>query len=454
LDVLTNSPADCWGEKIDYIRTLVQQLSALLIDASGLLDADRGFEINQDIIAKGKHCIIDIADFGPPYLRYLIYELVMTQLTSYPINNHLKTDRTRYCVGCEEADFVVSLEAQEAYGDSLSPDASSARLLREYGVELVIAASAPQRIDPYLVTSMDYVIAHCCVDPESIRYIQRMLMLESGCERLLPALQPGQCIYRDTQSRFPYPILGQIDLIEPDHTAKTKPYDSIPFTEARGLEDLPEVQQVLEERIRERTKTRLRHSQARGPSSDLAKNERTFLAHMCLHEYEPIHRLFMRMGEISPSVQQKTIDGLTGPGLIETSQIRVGKSPLRLGYPTKEGWEYAKAQPKFKPLRGGLVHTHICRWKQALDIKRGCDESLCEFPYPNSNGFSNVGTRISNKLYFTEVVIESNRNICQHARDCFINTSLNVQTLTIVTLLKSQWDDIRARIMADPELVF
>jgi hypothetical protein len=452
LEVLVNSPADCWGEKIDYIRTLVQQLSALLVDSNGLFDADRGFEVNEDALAKDKHCIVDIADFGPPYLRYLIYELAMTQLTSYRVSNHLKTNRTEFCVGCEEGDFVVPPEAQKAYGDSLSPDATSARLLREYGVELVIAASVAHRIDPYLVASMDAVIGHCSVDPESIRYLQKMLMLPPGCEGLLPTLKPGRCIYRDAASQFPHPILGQIDLLEPDHTPKSKPYDSIPFTKATGLDDHPEVQQALEERIREKTKTRLRQSQARVSSAGLGRNERTLLAHMCLNEYEPISRLFMRMGTVSPPIQQKTIEGLVSPGLIQAAQIRAGKSPLRLGYPTKDGWEYAKAQPRFKPLRGDLIHTHICRWKQAFDLKRKCDTSICEFPYPGSHGYSDVGTKIGDALHCTEVVVGCSQNVLHHARDCFINAGLNVQTLTIVTLLKSEWGAIQRELLSDSEI--
>jgi len=452
LEILTNSPGDCWGEKIDYIRTLVQQLSALLIDSNGLFDADRGFEVNEDVLAQDKHCIIDIADFGPPYLRYLIYELVMAQLTSYRVSNHLKTDRTQYCVGCEEGDFVVPPEAQKAYGDSLSPDAASARLLREYGVELVIAASSPHRIDPYLVASMDCVIAHCSVDPESIRHLQKLLMLPPGCEGLLPTLKPGQCIFRDTQSRFPYPILGQIDLLEPDHAAKTRPYDSIPFTKATGLDDHPDVQQALEERIREKSKTRLRRSHAGRRSAELGRNEGALLALMCLYQHEPLHLLFRRMGNIPPAVQKKTISRLTKAGLIETAQIRAGKFPLRLGRPTKDGWEYGKAKPRFKPLHGDLVHTHICRWKQALDLKQGCDECHCEYPYPGDHGYCDVYTKIGTHLCFTEVVVGCSRNILQHARDCFLSAGPGDRTLVIVTLLKSGVSKIQQDLLSDAEI--
>jgi len=99
-----------------------------------------------------------------------------------------------------------------------------------------------------------------------------------------------------------------------------------------------------------------------------------------------------------------------------------------------------------------MVHTHACRLKQALDIKRGCDESICEFPYPNSTGFSDIGTRTKGKLHCTEVVIGCDTNICQHVRSCFIDSNNQVETLTIVTLLKSEHEKIRQKIMSDSQL--
>ncbi|MHC4166158.1 MAG: ATP-binding protein [Planctomycetota bacterium] len=451
LDTLANSPASCWGEKIDYIRTLVQKLSALLVDAGGLFDADTGFDINS-VLARGKHCIIDIADFEPPYLRYLIIDLIFKQTTSYRIHNHLKTDQTKVCLGCDEGDFVFSPQAQAAYSESLSPGSSGGRLLREYGVQLVVAASSLQRLDPYLVTGVTNIIAHCSADAESIRVLQRTLLLEPETVKLLPALKSGECIFREAGGVYPYPWLGKIDFIEPDHAQKSEPYDSVPFTKARGLDDLPEVQEALERRISERSKLKFRQSPKKRVSSGLYKTDRTFLSHLSLHEFEPVHRLFKRMDNPSPETQKRILKRLTDKGLIETDLVRT-RPRVRIAQPTEACWKYLNAKSRYKPLRGGRIHTFLCRWTQWLYLKRGCQECACEQPYPNSNGISDVRAKKNGKLYYAEIIVDCCSNVAKHVRSCFVDSD-QVEGLTILTLLKSEHAKINTIICSEPDLVF
>ncbi|MFC1604019.1 hypothetical protein ACFL5F_03235 [Planctomycetota bacterium] len=220
-------------------------------------------------------------------------------------------------------------------------------------------------------------------------------------------------------------------------------FDQHSYTPARGIKDIPGFEEKVNSLINEYNK---------GASRSLTKNERTFLSLMSLHEYEPLSKLFERMGNLSPATQQKIIKKLVKLKLIEVVQIRTGKSSQRLGQLTDTGWDFLNDKSKFKPLRGGSAHTHACRLKQALDIKRGCDESICECPYPNSTGFSDVGTWINGKLHCTEVVIDCDSNICHHVRSCFISSS-QVESLTIVTLLKSEHKKLLAK-MSEPDLVF
>jgi len=451
LDILVNSPASCWGEKIDYIRTLVQKLSALLVDAGGLFDADTGFEINS-VLAQGKHCIIDMADFDPPYLRYLIIDLLFKQTMSYRIHNHLKTDRTQICLGADEGDFIFSPQAQAAYADSLSPGSAGGRLLREYGIQLVVSASSPQRLDPYFVTGVTYSIVHCSVDAESIRLLQRTLLLELETEKLLPALKPGDCIFREAGGAYPYPWLGKIDFIEPDHAQKSRPYDSVPFTEARGLDDLPEVQEALERRIAEKSTLRSRQSPKKKTPGGLQKTDRTFLSYLSLHEFEPDYRLFKRMGSPSPETQKRILKRLTDKGLIETALVQT-RPRVRIARPTEACWKYLDAKSKYKPLRGGIVHTFLCRWTQWLYLKRGCQECACEQPYPNSSGIGDVRAKIKGKLHYAEIVVDCYSNVAKHVRSCFIDSD-QVEDLTIVTLLKSEHAKITTILCSEPDLVF
>ncbi len=135
-------------------------------------------------------------------------------------------------------------------------------------------------------------------------------------------------------------MLGQVELIEPDHTKKNRPYDSILFKSARKLKDLPQVQQALKKRINERQNATLRRSKARKSCEKLSKNERAFLDHLSLKEYEPINIIFSRVGDISSGAQQQIIKHLKKFQFIETVQERTGKMFIRFASLTNAGKKY------------------------------------------------------------------------------------------------------------------
>jgi hypothetical protein len=231
-------------------------------------------------------------------------------------------------------------------------------------------------------------------------------------------------------------------------------FDRHDFTPAKGIADIPGLTEKLEAVGSRYRKAVLRQSQARQEESPMAPNpnERTFLDHLSLGEFEPVHRLFGRMGNPAPATQKRILEGLERKGLITSAVVHTARA-IRIAYPTAAGWQHLNKKSRFSPLRGGMVHTFVCRWKQALDLKRGCEESTCECQYPNSSGIGDVCTKISGKLHFTEVVIDCNSNINKHLRSCFLDSD-QVESLTIVTLLKSEHATIRTTILADPELVF
>ncbi len=452
-DVLFHSPPYCWGEKSEYVHTLVQALNTLLADASGLFDAENGFDVNA-VVAQGKHCTIDIADLEPPYLRYIVCDLIILQILLNRIHHHLKTNRTQVCFGWDEADFFVRPSAQSVYPQGLSPISLLARLAREYGIQLFLSVSALQNVAPYLLSSAECLIAMGSVDWLSIACVQQALGLERGTERLLPRLRPGQAIIRLADTPYPYPFLGQVRYIEPDHSNKMGPYDAVPFTRARGLDELPEVQGALEERIRQCNKSRLRRKQACTSKSPVGKTERAFLDHMSLHEFEPLDVVFSQMGNVAVGTQTKLVRKLIRKGLIEAKTVRTGRSWTRFGRITEKGWQQLGKTSRYAALRGGVVHVNVCRAKQRLDLQHGFEESFCEHQLEGSTGFHDVVSIKDGKYYITEVVIGCDANVALHARDCFLNPTTPAEALTIVTLLKSEHQKIRDMLLADPDLVF
>jgi hypothetical protein len=452
-DILSTSPAYCWGEKNEYVKTLVQALNTLLADAAGLLDAENGFDANA-VIAQGKHCVIDIANLEPAYLRYIVCDIIILQILLYRIHHHLKTKSTKVCFGWDEADFFVQPSAQAVYPQGLSPITLLARLAREYGIQIFLSVSALQNVAPYLLSSTECLIAMGSVDWLSIACVRQALGLERGTERLLPRLRPGQAIVRLADSPYSYPFLGQVHYIEPDHSSKTRSYDAVPFTRARGLDELPEVQNALEERIRECSKNRLQRRQVGVPGAKISKTERTFIDQMSLNEFDTLDIVFAKMGNMAAGTQNKLVDSLVRKGLIEAKTVRTGRSWTRFGRITDKGWQYLGKTSRYAPLRGGMVHTNVTYLKQRLDMKNGFEKSFCEYRLEGSTGFHDVVSIRDGRYYVTEVVIDCDTNVVKHAHDCLLNSTIPVENLTIVTLLKSEHQKIRSVIMADPELVF
>jgi hypothetical protein len=338
MDCLTHAPSNCWGEKLDYISFLVQALQGYIIEGGGNFSAEKGFDATY-YLEKGINCVLDIANCEPAYRRYIILDIILLQILLHAIHNHKKCNYVRTCIVIDEADLFVQPSAQAVYPDGISPITLMARLAREYGIQIIISVSGLQNVAPYLRTGCDSLIVHKCTDAYSIRAIEETLGMQH-LEKLIPALKEGQCIFRYASCSYPYPFLGQVKLIESDHSQKSKPYDSIPFILPRRLKDLPNIQDALKERINERQNTALRQSKAK-ISVSLSKTERAFLDYLSLKEYEPVHVLFSRIGDISSGVQQQIIKKLENSKLINTTpKIRTGKIFVRFVSFTDNGRKF------------------------------------------------------------------------------------------------------------------
>ena len=452
LDCLTHAPSWCWGEKLDYISFLTQALQGLLIEGGGTFSAESGFDVTPYIESK-THCVFDTANCNPVTRRYVIFDLILLQILIYAVHNHTKTSRVRICLVIEEADLLARQEAQQAYAPDLSPLNALARLAREYGIQLIIVVSGLHQVADYLRTGCDCLVVHRSTDAESIWMIENTLGVPS-LGKLLPALKEGQCIFRYASCAYPYPFLGQVRFIEPDHSQKVKPYDSVTFTPARRLKDLPQVQKALQQRIEERSQDALRKSKLKTHRQPLAKNEVTFLKLMSLHEYKPLNLIFDEMGISSAGVQGNIIKKLADHKYIEALTFRSESSWFRLGWLTEAGWEFNHDRSKYPATRGELIHTTISYNIMFLGQKRGYQEAACEKQLPGTNGFCDGWHRVNGRLHIYEVIIGTDQNVGKHARDALIHCSEPVACLTFVTALKSEHKKIEAMILADPELAF
>jgi len=396
---------------------------------------------------------LDTANCNPVSRRYIIFDLILLQIIIYVIHNNTKTNRVRICIVIDEADLLTRQEAQQVYEPDLSPLNMLARLAREYGIQLVIGVSGLQNVADYIRTGCDCFIIKKSTDSESIWMIQNTLGV-SHLERLLPALKEEQCIFRYASCSYPYPFLGQVNFIEPDHSQKTGEYSSVQFTKSRLLKDLPHIQKALKQRIEERSKDMLRKSKSKAAKQPLSKNEITFLKLISMREYKPLNLVFDEIGITSSGVQSNIIKKLVNQKYIEAATFRSESSWLRLGWLTNKGWEFNNDHSKYTSTRGKLVHTTISHNIMFLGQKQGYEESVCEKQLTGTSGFCDVMHRNNGLVYVYEVIVAADKNVCKHAKDAFIKSTESVASLTFVTAFKSGYKKIERLILSDPELAF
>ena len=226
------------------------------------------------------------------------------------------------------------------------------------------------------------------------------------------------------------------------------------FTPARTLEQIPGFCEKLDQFLGKFESSELRQSQSAKSPRKPSKNERAFLDHLSLKEYEPVNIIFSHIGKISSGAQQQAINKLNKMGYIETVRERTEKIYVVFTSLTNEGRKYLNKPSEKKEIRGETTHRNTTLLKRDSDLKKGAEKCILEFQYPNSTGSSDLGSMFNGKWHCTEVVIKCSANICDHVKSCFIDAAGQVETLTIVTLLKSEHKKILEKIMSVPELVF
>jgi len=446
LSILKRSIPRIWAEKPDYAKTLIQLLSGLLSDGAGIFDAEKGFSIN-DEIAKGNHCVLDFSNLDPPYLRCLVVDLILMSLLVYRMHNRLKTDRTEICIVITEADLIVQPSAQGVYPHGLSPVFLIGRFGREYGIQLVIEVSSLLNVDDQLLAANGVLIALNTADAASINALVHTFQLDPRTTRFFPTLKEGICVFREAQGNYALPILGQIDFIAPDRSQNELQPDPITFSEPRDLEELPDVKKGLEQRIAEQRRKDMQDGKNNKEEDSLNKPEREFLDHMSLHPYEPVHAIFQRMGVASPATEKQIIKKLLKLKLILHEQTRFGSSFCRLALIDEKGCKLLNKDPNAWLGKGGITHTHICRWIQSWGIKNGYEESIYEWLVPGTAHNCDAGLKHNGKYVAVEVVVRCRSNILDHIKLCF--QSEQIDSMMIVTCTKTQADAIRKRIVSD-----
>jgi predicted transcriptional regulator len=451
LELLEYLPWRIIATKEAYWQSALHRISQMLRNSGNLFHAEEGFDPHTHLVKARKCAVIDCTRLST-WLRGILANLIALRLLFPRITLRQVSSKTNFFYCIDESDDIISREACRIYLEGFNKSGVIEKRGREFGITNCFITTSAGRCDPIFSANASYYFVKNQSDPVSATSAAQTL-LEPKSTQLISSLEPKEMVYKESMGKIPYAMLVNSDYIQPSDMLQPDKFDQLPFTPARSMNDIPGFKDRLDELIKKLKVVILRQDRTKSAISPLSQKERIFLDLMSLYEYEPLHRIFSRMGNLSPATQRNIIKKLKTKGLIDYDSIRTSKSYIRLGCLTEEGWTFLNKKSKYKPLRGKMIHTHICRWKQSFDLKNGAQESICEFPIPQTTGYSDVGSRFNSIIHCTEVIVECTSNICHHARDCFIKSKA-VESLTFVTLLKSEHPKIRDMIMSDPELVF
>lgn len=447
--LLTYLPSNMITTKQMYLESALHKIRYLRRIAGNLFEAESGFDIFKHLIDTKKCAVVNCSKLNPILIEILI-NILSLQFNFTKISLKEISQQTTYILAVDEGDTIASKETAAKYPEGYSEYARGFKQMRAFGGMNILGLTSYAKCDPIITANTTNYFILNQADPDSI-YEASKTIIEPDSMQLISSLPCGHAIYKETMGQITYGLPIKIDLAPT--SLPTGSLDRHTFTEARGINDIPGFKEKLDELIGRYKSASLNQSKAQKNTEEISKTERVFLDHLSLKDYEPIHVIFSRIGDSSAGSQQQIVDNLEKIKFIETIHARTGKIFIRFAGLTIAAKKYLNKPVEKDSIRGDKLHRCICYLKRDFDIKKGAEKTIFELQYPGSSGFADVGSYFNGKLYATEVVI-TDSNICHHVKSCFIDAAGQVETLTIISLLKSEHQKILKKIMSVPELVF
>jgi len=438
LQTILSGGLEQWARKADYAKSLTQAIDDLVYN-SGKLFVCSGFDLNQ-LAAQGKHAVINLGRITVPWIRSLLVDILVSQIFHPRRSLQHKTDRTEIVLIIDEADEFVSRHQEQAFFDQTSPISLLLKQGREMGVMAVLSVSVLSRVSPMILANSTDQWMFNQADTESILSAARTLLLPPGGERQISALPPGVAVVRQSLSKWPHAMVVNVDYVPPYRGAPPE-YDTHPYVPSKSLEEMPELQTLLQERVAEQKREQLK--QIRASKKGLSEAARRLLAAFFSLLFWPVARLWEKAGQVSPSTQKAVRKELEDEGFAEFEEIRITRANVLLMLATQAAAELLACQLPAYRGRGGVAHLHLQNWLAMVGKAQGY-ESSCEWIVPKTNHPVDAVWNVDGCNHAFEVALDY-ENILSHINACFVESDA-VETLTIVTTQMRFREEVRARV--------
>jgi hypothetical protein len=436
LDVARSVPLTTFASKPDYEKSLIGALEAAT-QATHVTSCSQGLDLERDIISHGRSLVLDISNFDPAWLRRFIVDLLLAQPLYSRIHRQIKGDRPEALFVLDEADPDVTPDADRDYPDQMAVLSQGLRWGREKRLQYAIGLSRLNRGSDYVKAEPARHFIFNQSDARSMRDAQETLALPPAAAAMLPAMRPGECIFRQSQSCWTHPMKVKIDHHAVRREPQTRPFDTHPWAPAKPLAELPQVQQALATLTARNKAEPLKHSkQTRKSPRTITKQAHRLLHAAAPHPFQPVARLWEVDGATpSPEKQNHVREELERAGLAKFALIRISRRNVLLIRLEPEGWRYlGRDVPKHQG-RGGIDHQHFAQWLKMVGEKRGL-VAKTELILPGTSHPADCAWRQPDGQWTVfEVAATSFDNLESHIIAAFEDSSA-VSRLTIVVSQK------------------
>jgi hypothetical protein len=447
LDVIYAAPKLLFSSKTQYTDSVTQALEGIEKASGRLFRAFRGLDLVRDVLEAGKCAVISIPNLEPYWLRQFVCDLLLSQVLLSRMHRLQRTDRVTVLFAIDEADQDCNYRAEKAFADGMPPISECLKQGREFGISVCLGLSALRPISRMVLGNSTHHFTFAMGDEEGSDEACRTLFLPPSAKPLLESLTPGVCMFRQAGS-WPHAMLATIDFVPPNRSPRPTQFDSHPVVPSKRLHELPEVQQALRRRIGQAQGTKLRHEKWK--QDEVSNLARDLLDVAAAHPYEPVARLWSRIGTVPFAKQKRVYGDLTDRELAEFEEIRIGRANVLLIWLTAKAWQMLRGQPPTKLGRGGIAHRHFALWIERLLQEQGF-EARREFVVPDTNHPLDVGYELEGLVHGFEVCVKCITNITSHLEACFVQSKA-VADITIVAPVRIQLQSIQSTVRARPSL--
>jgi hypothetical protein len=169
-------PEEAVADKGIYAQSLRRALREIS-QSSEVFDTFAGLDLERDVIAPGRHAVIDLANLSPPFARLFLIDLLLAQVLYGRLQAGHRVDTTEVIFFLDEADVDISGAAERQFADGVGPLGQTLKQGRELGIQVVLGASFIGDISRLIRNNIQDYFVFNLSDPDSVVEAHRTLML-------------------------------------------------------------------------------------------------------------------------------------------------------------------------------------------------------------------------------------------------------------------------------------